>query len=186
MAKPTPAVGAAAGRVSGPRQGLSRGPGGRRRVRRRGAEAEGPRSPRRTHDPGARGYGRTPTAAGGALDPRRPGRPPWADEADVAYAVAEFAWTGFRGGPNGYRAIRDGFDPSAPFAGALIRQPSFFPIGQADGRNEVRPTTTESARRSLPGLRGHLALDGVGHRVPQEAPAATNAALLGFLEGRGR
>ena len=109
--------------------------------------------------------------------------PPWADEADVAHTVAEFARTGFHGGLNYYRAIPATLELSAPFAGSVVRQPSFFLIGKADGVNEVRRTTTEGLRRSLPGLRGHLELDAVGHWVPKEAPAATNVALLEFLGG---
>lgn len=127
------------------------------------------------------------------FDPRRKmnrpapvARPPWADEADVAHTVAEFARTGFHGGLNYYRAIPASLELSAPFAGSVVRQPSFFLIGKADGVNEVRRTTTEDLRRSLPGLRGHLELDNVGHWVPKEAPEATNAALLGFLAGLGR
>lgn len=67
----------------------------------------------------------------------------------------------------------------------MIRQPAFFLVGEADGINEVRRTTTEGLRRSLLDLRGHVELDGVGHWVMQEAPDATDAALLGFLGGLG-
>lgn len=108
-------------------------------------------------------------------------RPDWADADDVAYTVAEFERTGFRGGLNYYRSIQPGFDLAAPFAGAVVRQPSFFLIGRADGLNELGRRTTDELRRSLPGLRGHLELEAVGHWPQHEAPAATNAALLGFL-----
>lgn len=112
-------------------------------------------------------------------------RPEWADADDVAHTVAEFERTGFRGGLNYYRAIQTGFDLAAPFAGAVIRQPSFFLIGQADGLNELRRNSTDELRRSLPGLRGHVELDAVGHWPQHEAPAATNAALLDFLRRLG-
>lgn len=111
--------------------------------------------------------------------------PPWADPADVAYTVAEFARTGFHGPLNNYRMIQLFFDLSGAFAGAVIRQPSFFLMGLADGANETHRATTEELRQALPGLVGHVELEGVGHWVQQEAPAATNAALLGFLQEVG-
>lgn len=109
--------------------------------------------------------------------------PPWADAEDVAYTVAEFQRTGFHGGLNYYRSIQAGFDLSAPFKGAIIRQPSFFIVGEADGLNKVRPSTEQGLRASLPGLRGFVSLPDIGHWPQREAPHAFNEALLGFLAG---
>jgi len=67
------------------------------------------------------------------------------------------------------------------FAGATIRQPSFFLMGRADGIAKMRAVTEDGLRRSLPGLCGFVALDGVGHWPQLEATAAVNDALLGFL-----
>ena len=69
------------------------------------------------------------------------------------------------------------------FAGAKIRQPSFFLMGEADGIAKLRAVTEDGLRRSLPGLRGFVALDGAGHWPQLEATGAVNEALLGFLEG---
>ncbi|MGI4832389.1 MAG: alpha/beta fold hydrolase [Janthinobacterium lividum] len=102
--------------------------------------------------------------------------------ADVAYTVAEFERTGFHGGLNHCQAIQLGFYLSGAFAGAVIRQPSFFLVDQADSVNELHRATTPELRQSLPSLMGYVELDGVGHWVQQEALAATNAALLGFLK----
>jgi len=107
--------------------------------------------------------------------------PPWADAEDVAYTVAEFQRTGFHGGLNYYRSIQAGFDLSARFKGAMIRQPSFFVVGETDGLNKIRPSTEQTLRASLPGLRGFVSLPGIGHWPQREAPDAFNQALLGFL-----
>lgn len=107
--------------------------------------------------------------------------PGWADPDDVAYTIAEFQRTGFHGGLNWYRAIQLGFDLAAPFKNAKIHQPSFFLRGSVDGLKEVPGSSIETLKEALPGLRGSLELAGVGHWPQQEASAATNEALLGFL-----
>lgn len=107
--------------------------------------------------------------------------PPWADTDDLAYAISEFQRTGFHGGLNYYRSIQAGFELTAPYKGALVRQPSFFLIGEADGLNKVVETTEEGLRAGLPGLRGFLKLPNVGHWPQREASEAFNGALLGFL-----
>ena len=107
--------------------------------------------------------------------------PPWSDPEDIAYAVAEFQRTGFGGGLSYYRSIQPFFDLSMPFKGAVIRQPSFYLVGEVDGINQMRKTTEESLRPGLPGLRGFLELPGVGHWPNREAPDAFNAALVDFL-----
>jgi len=107
--------------------------------------------------------------------------PPWADPDDVAYTVSEFQRTGFHGGLNYYRAVQLGFDLSAPFKGALVRQPSFFVRGQFDALNALGGGTVEELRRVLPDLRGYLDLEGVGHWPQREAPHAVSDALTGFL-----
>jgi pimeloyl-ACP methyl ester carboxylesterase len=43
------------------------------------------------------------------------------------------------------------------------------------------PSGMERMQNLLPNFRGSIVLDGVGHWTQQEAPAAFNDALLGFL-----
>lgn len=107
--------------------------------------------------------------------------PAWADPDDVAYTIAEFQRTGFHGGLNYYRAIQLGFELSAPFRNKKIHQPSYFLRGSVDGLKEVPGSAIEALKEGLPGLRGSVELEGVGHWPQMEAPAATNEALLGFL-----
>jgi pimeloyl-ACP methyl ester carboxylesterase len=101
----------------------------------------------------------------------------------VTHTVQAFKKTGFHGALNYYRAI-DPFLASAgrAFAGATIRQPSFFLTGQDDGLNVVRSVTAESLRGVVPALCGFVELEGVGHWPQLEAPSRFNRALLGFLQ----
>lgn len=109
--------------------------------------------------------------------------PGWMDDHDLRAAVADFQRTGFHGPLNYYRAIQPFFDMAGAFSGAVVRQPSFFLMGKADGLSKVRTTTEEGLRRSLPGLHGFMALDGIGHWPQLEATDAVNEAIRGFLVG---
>lgn len=123
-----------------------------------------------------------PFAGGEAmLRPAPVALPPWADPEDIAYAVAEFQRTGFSAGLSYYRSIQPFFDLSAAFKGVVVRQPSFYLVGEVDGINQMRQTTEGELRAGLPGLRGFLQLPGVGHWPNREAPDVFNAALIGFL-----
>lgn len=111
-----------------------------------------------------------------------PGAPTTIDPAYVDEMVEVFSRTGFHAPLNYYRAIDTFFAiASGAFAGCVIRQPSFFLTGDADGLNAVRSPTETSLRETLPGLRGFVSLAGVGHWPQLEAPEAFNAALLQFL-----
>jgi pimeloyl-ACP methyl ester carboxylesterase len=104
------------------------------------------------------------------------------DPVYLAEAIAAFTRTGFHGALNYYRAI-DLFDrPSAAFAGAKIRQPSMFLGGTLDGLNLLNAPNQESMRKDLTDLHSFVMLEGVGHWPQFEAPEATNAALLAFLQ----
>jgi len=107
--------------------------------------------------------------------------PGWLGGQDIEAAIAEFQRTGFHGPLNYYRAIEPFFDMAGAFAGASIRQPSFFLTGKADGLSKVRTVTKESLRHGLPGLRGFMELEGIGHWPQLEATDAVNDALRGFL-----
>jgi len=111
--------------------------------------------------------------------------PAWVDADDLAYSVAEFRRTGFRGGLNWYRALRRGPELLAPWRGAVIRQPSLFIAGDRDDVMKFPASASAVARfdRSLPGLRGSHVLAGAGHWVQRERAADVNALLIGFLRG---
>lgn len=96
-------------------------------------------------------------------------------------AVAAFGRTGFHGALNYYRAIDPFFAlASRAYAGATLRQPSWFLTGAEDALRSFVPDEA-TMRQALPDLRGITVLEGVGHWPQLEAPEAVNTALLSFL-----
>jgi pimeloyl-ACP methyl ester carboxylesterase len=111
-----------------------------------------------------------------------PAAPTTIEPAYVDEMVRVFSRTGFHAPLNYYRAIDTFFAvANRAFAGSVIGQPSFFLTGEADGLNAVRSPTEASLRETLPGLRGFVSMNGVGHWPQLEAPATFNATLLQFL-----
>jgi pimeloyl-ACP methyl ester carboxylesterase len=110
---------------------------------------------------------------------------PWLSDADLAEYARDFAESGFRGGLNWYRNLHRNWELMAPFAHAVIRQPSLFIAGSRDGviRMPGMRVGFEELRPVLTGLRRSAILDGIGHWVQQEAPDAVNALLVEFLKG---
>ena len=109
--------------------------------------------------------------------------PPWADPADIDYAVEEFQRTGFHRPLNYYRSLQLFFDLGKAYKGVKIQQPAFFLAGGADGMYKLRPVDETELKTIVPGLRGVRVLADVGHWVHREAPGSTNALLLDFLHG---
>lgn len=111
--------------------------------------------------------------------------PAWVDADDLAYVIAEFRRTGFRGALNWYRAVRFWPGLSGPWRGAAIRQPSLIIAGDRDDVMKF-PGSAESVARfgsTLPGLRGCHILPGAGHWIQRERAADVNALLIAFLGG---
>lgn len=122
------------------------------------------------------------------LRPAPAALPAWADPTYVQSTIAAFEKTGFRGGLNHYRATQGSFDLLYAFKGAVIRQPSLYIWGAADGLCQFfhkTPPTLAELRRGLPGLVGQVRLEGVGHWVQHEAADRLNAELLKFLGALG-
>ena len=121
-----------------------------------------------------------PFDAAGLLRPA-PGPPDGRFAAYIEEAVAAFLRTGFHGPLNYYRAIDPFFEiASGPYAGATVRQPSWFLTGAEDGLRAFQPDEA-AMRRALPDLRGLTVIEGVGHWPQLEAADEVNQALLGFL-----
>lgn len=107
----------------------------------------------------------------------------WLDPDYLDEAIGSFSRNGFHGPLNYYRAIDPFFAAaSGLYAGAVIRQPSWFLTGALDGLNAVRQPTEAGLRAVLPGLVGFTVLEGTGHWPQLEAPEALNETLIGFLE----
>ena len=109
--------------------------------------------------------------------------PDWISEAELAHFVANYKASGFRGGFNWYRNIDRNWDLTAPWHGALVRQPSLFIAGSEDSviTGMIGAKRVAELDKVLPDLRGKIIIEGAGHWVQQERPAEVNAALLKFL-----
>ncbi|MBR7741867.1 alpha/beta hydrolase [Phycicoccus sp. BSK3Z-2] len=110
--------------------------------------------------------------------------PPWADADYVAHTIREFERTGFDTGLNYYRAVQASFDLTPALKGAVIRQPSLYIWGKADGLCQFfHPggASLATLRETQPGLRGQVAVDTAGHWVQHEAAEVVNRELVAFL-----
>jgi pimeloyl-ACP methyl ester carboxylesterase len=97
--------------------------------------------------------------------------------------AATFARTGFTGAFNRYRAAAFDAETSADILGATVDVPSCFIGGSRDPVRAMIPGTDAYADpgAACTDFRGATIVDGAGHWVQQEAPAAVNAALDEFL-----
>jgi pimeloyl-ACP methyl ester carboxylesterase len=109
--------------------------------------------------------------------------PDWLTDADLDHMAAEFSRCGFRGGLNWYRNIDRNWELTAPWAGALIRQPALFIAGSADPVIALGSgaSALQALETTVPGLTRKLLIDGAGHFIQQERPQLVNEALLEFL-----
>jgi pimeloyl-ACP methyl ester carboxylesterase len=111
--------------------------------------------------------------------------PSWLTPADLDYNVANFEASGFRGPLNRYRNQERDFVTLPEMGVHPVRQPSCFIGGSKD---VVRYFVPGMDLYADPGshctdLRLAVIIEGAGHWVQQEAPAAVNEALLRFLQG---
>jgi pimeloyl-ACP methyl ester carboxylesterase len=119
--------------------------------------------------------------------PEPPARPfvgpegPWLTEADLQTYAAEFAHSGFFGPVSYYRNLDSNFDVVKDLGPERLTMPVYFIGGTHDVVNVMDPSGIERMQNLLPDFRGSTVLEGVGHWTQQEAPAAFNSALLGFL-----
>jgi pimeloyl-ACP methyl ester carboxylesterase len=107
----------------------------------------------------------------------------WLTNVELAVYAEEYARTGFRGGLEWYRRGTGGLDaPSLDlFAGRAIDQPSIFIAGASDWGIYQNPGALERMQRSATHMRGVQLVEGAGHWVQQEQPAATARLLIDFL-----
>ncbi len=106
---------------------------------------------------------------------------PWLTEADLQTYADEFAHSGFFGPISYYRNLDANFEIVNRFGPERVAMPTYFIGGTGDVVNMMDPSGIERMANQLPDFRGSTVLEGVGHWTQQEAPAAFNDALLGFL-----
>jgi epoxide hydrolase A/B len=111
------------------------------------------------------------------------GLPDWLTQEDLDYIVSQFEAAGFRGGINYYRNFHRNWEITEHLQGATIKIPVLFIAGSRDvviaGADKERLTATIS--RAAEDLRDVVLIPEIGHWVQQEAPEATNAAMMEFL-----
>jgi pimeloyl-ACP methyl ester carboxylesterase len=108
---------------------------------------------------------------------------PWLREDDLQLFADEFAHSGFFGPVSYYRNLDANFEVVRDLGPERLTMPAYFIGGTLDVVNVMDPSGIERMKKLLPNFRGSTVLDGVGHWTQQEAPAAFNDALLGFLRG---
>lgn len=113
------------------------------------------------------------------------GLPDWLTQEDLDYIVAQFEQSGFRGGINYYRNFHRNWEITEHLANAKITVPTLFIAGTRDIviAGATQEQLTGSMSRVVDDLRGVVLIPDIGHWVQQEAPSATNAAMLEFLRG---
>ncbi len=111
--------------------------------------------------------------------------PAWLTAEDIAVYKTAFAAGGWRGPINRYRAQDIDFDEAVPLRGQMITQPAAFIAGTRDPVRYFAPGMDmyATAGAGCSDFRGTTLIEGAGHWVQQEAPAATNAALQAFVDG---
>ena len=109
--------------------------------------------------------------------------PAWMTEADLDYYTSAFEQGGFRGPLNRYRAQGRDWEMLPQLSTAQITQPSLFIGGSEDPVRTFTPGVDiyAGAGANCIDFRGSTIIEGEGHWIQQEAPAAVNAALLTFL-----
>ncbi len=110
----------------------------------------------------------------------------WLSEADLTVYSRAYAATTFQGGLQWYRCATNP-QLSAEmrvFAGRTLDVPSLFIAGQSDWGVFQKPGDFERMQDTIcPDMRGCHLIDGAGHWVQQEQPAAVTHHLLHFLNG---
>ena len=105
--------------------------------------------------------------------------PDWLSEADLDYYTAEFEAGGFRGPFNRYRAQQRDWELLADYTGSKVEQPACLIAGSLDPVRAFVPGLDlyQQAGAHCADYRGTTLIDGEGHWIQQEAPAAVNEAI---------
>lgn len=125
-------------------------------------------------------------SVGGADGGEAPeGLPPHLTQEDLDVYVEAFTRNGFTAPINWYRNLHENWVSSRPWHGMGPAMPTLFIGGTkdfvcTDGDGGIGPTV-QSMEETCADFRGAVMIEGAGHWVQQEAPDATNAALLEFL-----
>jgi pimeloyl-ACP methyl ester carboxylesterase len=109
--------------------------------------------------------------------------PDWLPAEDLAIYEQVFARNGWRGPLNRYRAQDLDYQQRGPVVNKRITQPAAFIGGSLDPVRRFMPGVDgyAAAGAFCDDFRGSTIIEGAGHWVQQEAPTATNGALMRFI-----
>jgi len=113
----------------------------------------------------------------------------WLTDDEVGVYVTEYTRTEFTGALQGYR-VRRGTDPKSiaemhTFSGRTIDVPSMYIAGKSDWGTYQTPGAVESMQsKACTRMTGVHLVEGAGHWVQQEQPAAVSELLIRFLQGQ--
>ena len=109
----------------------------------------------------------------------------WLPDAELAVYAREYERKGFQGGLQWYRCRTSGrFDREHElFSGRRIEVPACFISGSADWGIYQAPGALEAMEERAADWAGTWLVDGAGHWVQQEQPAAVSARLMAFASG---
>lgn len=107
--------------------------------------------------------------------------PAWLTAEDLDYYVAQYTRSGFRGPCNLYRNLPTMNQITPELEGRKFTQPAAFVAGREDNVLHYDPTWQSWFPQAFDDLRFIELIDGAGHWLQVEKPAATTAQMLRFL-----
>ena len=113
--------------------------------------------------------------------PPVPQLPAWLSEAELDYYVAQYQRSGFRGPCNLYRNLPTMNALTPELEGKKFSQPAAFVAGRQDPVLHYDAKWESWFPQSFKDLRFMSFIEGAGHWLQQEQPAATTAQMLRFL-----
>jgi len=108
---------------------------------------------------------------------------PFLPDDELARYAASFDAGGWRGPLNWYRNFDRNAADARKLGDSVIHQPAGFLAGELEPVVMFWPGQLENMRGHCKDLRLEARPAGIGHWIQQEAPDATNAALIEFLQG---
>ncbi|HEY2676463.1 MAG TPA: alpha/beta hydrolase [Steroidobacteraceae bacterium] len=109
----------------------------------------------------------------------------WLSEDELAVYSEEFSRTGFQGGLQWYRNATNpaSIAKLSAYSGRAIEVPSCFIAGKSDWGAYQSPGALQAMAAACPRFQGIHFVEGAGHWVQQEQPAAVTRLLIEFLRG---
>ncbi|MFT4799619.1 MAG: pimeloyl-ACP methyl ester carboxylesterase [Candidatus Azotimanducaceae bacterium] len=105
----------------------------------------------------------------------------WCSAEDLAYYVAQFEKSGFRGPLSYYRNHNETWSMTIDTP-TTIEQPAMFMAGDKDGVIVMAAEALKTMPNYVKDLRINELIPGAGHWTQQEAPEAVNEGILRFLK----